>query len=105
MFPDVIMIAQPNSNGGEQLHGRIPLLAAFEDQLAGDRYRADVLTTHPYKNKTVLTVGSADTDTRTVVKVANVRLPGADIVQESYQNLQRLHSRFISTDPFLAESI
>jgi hypothetical protein len=40
-----------------------------------------------------------------VVKVANVRLPGAAVVERSYQKLQRLYSSFQGGDPFLAGSI
>ena len=107
MFPDVIMITAPTSERGEQLqlHSDVPVLAAFEQHLPGDRYYADVLSTHPYKNKTVLTVGLGNTDTHAVVKVANVRLPGAETVQRSYQKLQRLHSSFTASDPSLADSI
>jgi SAM-dependent methyltransferase len=105
MFPDVIMIAAPGSERTEQLPTGVPLLEAFEQPLAGERYYADVLTTHPYKNKTVLTVSSDNTDTRAAVKVASVKLPGAEILQRSYQKLQRLHSCFTASDPFLAGSI
>lgn len=105
MLPDVIMIATSTAKRGEQLHGDVPLFAAFEQTLAGDRYHADVLTTHPYKNKSVLTVASSSIDTRAVVKVANVRLPGAEILERSYQKLQRLHASFTAIDPLLADSI
>ncbi len=40
-----------------------------------------------------------------MVKVANVRLPGAELSQRNYQTLQRLHAIFTATDPFLADSI
>jgi SAM-dependent methyltransferase len=105
MFPDVIMIAAPNTERGERLYGSVPLLAALEQHLADDRCYADSLATHPYKNKAVLKVRSDNTDTLAVVKVANVRLSRADIVQRSYQNLQRLHSNFTASDPVLAGSI
>jgi SAM-dependent methyltransferase len=105
MFPDVIMIATPSGDRDEQLHSAVPLLAAFEQHLPGERYHADSLTTHPYKNKAVLTVGSGKTNIHAVVKIANVTLPGAEIVQQSYQKLQRLHSSFTASDPFLAGSI
>lgn len=105
MFPDVIMIAALNTERGEHLDSSVPLLAALEQHLAGDRCYADSLATHPYKNKSVLQVRSDNTDTLAVVKVANVKLSGADIVQRSYQNLQRLHSSFTASDPVLAGSI
>ena len=104
-LPDVIMIAAPSGDRDEQLHSGVPLLAALEKHLPGERYYADSLTTHPYKNKTVLTVGSGNTDTHAVVKIANVTLPGAEILQQSYQKLQRLHASFTATDPSLAGSI
>jgi SAM-dependent methyltransferase len=105
MFPDVIMIATPSSKREEQLASGAPLLAAFEKHLAGDRYYAESLMTHPYKNKAVLKVVCCNSETHAVVKVANVRLPGAEIVQRSYQKLQRLHSSFKGSDLFLADSI
>jgi len=105
MFPDVIMIATPSSQRDEQSHSRVPLLAAFEKNLPGGRYYADSLTTQPYKNKAVLSVGSGNTDTHAVVKVANVRLPGAEILQRSYETLQCLHSNFTVSVPSLADSI
>ena len=105
MLPDVIIVAEASSERDEHLHSRVPLFAAFEEHLPGDRYYANSLTTHPYRNKTVLTVRSGNTDTSAVVKVANVRLPGAEIVQRSYHKLQRLHAGFTATDPFLVDSI
>ena len=105
MFPDVIMIAAPNTERGEYLNSSVPLLTVVERQLAGDRYYADSVATNPYKNKTVLKVRSDTIDTLAVVKVANVRLSGADIVQRSYRNLQRLHSSFTASNPVLAGSI
>ena len=104
-LPDLIMIAAPTADRGEQLHSGIPLLAAFEKHLPGERYYADSLTTHPYKNKAVLTVASGNTDNRAVVKIANVTLPGAETVQQSYRKLQRLHAGFTATAPSLAGSI
>jgi SAM-dependent methyltransferase len=105
MFPDVIMIAARSTERGGHLYSSVPLLAVLEQHLAGDRYHADSLATHPYKNKAVLTVRSDNTDTRAVIKVANLRLSGADIVQRGYQNLQRLHSSFAASDPVPAGSI
>jgi len=105
MFPDLIMIAASGSERDEQLSSNVPLLAAFGTHLPGDRYYAASLTTHPYKNKAVLTVASGNTDTHAVVKVANVRLPGAEIVERSFQKLQRLHSSFTASNPVLADSI
>jgi SAM-dependent methyltransferase len=105
MFPDVIMIAAPSTERGAHLYSSVPILAALEQHIAGDRCYADSLATHPYKNKTVLKVRSDNTTTHAVVKVANVRVSGAEIVQRSYQNLQRLHSSFVASDPVLAGSI
>ena len=105
MFPDLILIAGPVSKRGPLPHRDVPLLTALGEHLPGYGYHADVLSTHPYKNKTILTIASANPETRAVVKVANVRLPGADILQRSYQKLQRLHSTFTATEPRLADSI
>ncbi len=117
MFPDVIMIATPISQRDKQLHRAVPLLAAFEERLPvepessanavglrDNPYYADSLTTHPYRNKTVINVVSCNNETA-VVKVANVRLPGAETVRRSYHKLQRLSSSFDGSDLLLAGSI
>jgi SAM-dependent methyltransferase len=117
MFPDVIMIATSISQRDNQLHSVVPLFAAFEERLPvepkcsanvvgshDNRYSADSLTTYPYKNKTVINVVSRNNETA-VVKVANVRLPGAETVHRSYQKLQRLSSSFADSDRLLAGSI
>jgi SAM-dependent methyltransferase len=105
MFPDVIMIAAPSPEPREHPNSNVPLLAVVEQHLAGDWYYADSLATNPYKNKTVLKVRSETSDTLAVVKVANVRLADAEIVQRSYRTLQRLHSSFTASNPVLAGSI
>jgi hypothetical protein len=105
MFPDVIMVATPSSEREAPLHSNVPLLAALEQHLPGGRYYADSLITHPYKNKAVLAVAAATRESNAVIKVANVRLPGAELVQQSYQKLQRLHSSFQATDPRLTDTI
>jgi SAM-dependent methyltransferase len=105
MLPDVLMIASPGSEGEEELHRSVPLLAAFQEHLGRGRYYVDSLMTHPYKNKSVLKVVSCNSESHAVVKVANVRLPGAGILQRSYEKLERLHSRFTASDPSLAGSI
>jgi SAM-dependent methyltransferase len=117
MFPDVIMIATSMSKHDKRLHTAVPVLAAFEQFLAiapessantvgsrHNRYYADSLTTHPYRNKTVINVVSFNNEPA-VVKVANVRLQGAETVQRSYHKLQRLSSRFDASDLLLAGSI
>ena len=117
MFPDVIMIATPISKRDKQLHRPVPLLAAFEECLPiepessanavgsrDNRYYADSLTTHPYRNKTVIKVVSCKNETA-VVKVANVRLQGAETVHRSYHKLQRLSSSFDGSDLLLAGSV
>jgi hypothetical protein len=105
MLPDVIMVATPSSEREERLHSDVSLLTALEQHLPGGRYYADSLMTHPYKNKAVLAVVSTNRESNAVVKVANVRLPGADLVQQSYQKLQRLHSSFKAIDPCLTDTI
>lgn len=103
MFPDLIMIATRGSERDDHMHTRVPLFSALEKSLPGARYYADSLTTHPYKNKAVLTLGSGNSDTHAVAKLANVTLPGAEIIQRSYQTLQHLHRHF--TEIGLAESL
>jgi len=116
MCPDVIMIATPISKRDKQ-HRAVPLLAAFEACLpkepessakaVGSRdnqYYADSLTTHHYRNKTVINVVSCANDTA-VVKVANVRLPGAETLHRTYHKLQRLSSSFDGSDLLAAGSI
>ena len=103
MFPDIIMIATRESERDDNILSRVPLFSAFPKSLSGARYYADSLTTHPYKNKAVLTLGSGNTDTHAVAKLANVTLPGADVIQRSYQTLQHLHRHF--TEIGLPESI
>ncbi len=117
MFPDVIMIARPTTKREPELRSGLPLLAAFEKYLPAEpesavkhvgvrnRYYADSLTTHPYKNKAVITLVSCDSESHAVAKVANVRLPGAEMVQRSYQKLHRVYSNFKGSDVFLAGSI
>src|SRR5260370_38492732 len=61
--------------------------------------------THPYKNKAVLRLVSRNSGTLAVVKVANVRLPGGDVLQRSYEQLHRIYSSFNGSDLFLAGSI
>lgn len=116
MFPDVIMVATPASASENRLRSGVPLLAAFEkhpscesewsgqDADVGKRYCAESVTTHPYQNKAVIKVVSGNGETHAVVKVANVRLPGSEIVHRSYQKLQRLDSSLNATDPVLAGS-
>jgi len=117
MFPDVIMIATPIGQRDKQLHRVVPLLAAFEERLPvepessinavgsrDNRYYADSLTTYPYKNKTVINVVSCNNETA-VVKVANVRLSGAETIHRSYQKLRRLSASFDGSDALLAGSI
>ncbi len=105
MFPDVIIFAAPLNESEERLHDGVPVLAALERHLAGGRYSAESLRTHPYKNKTVLAVVSANLETRAVVKVAHLTLPGAEIVQRNYQKLQQLTSSFKTIAPVLADSL
>jgi hypothetical protein len=69
------------------------------------RYYADSLSTHPYRNKTVVKVGSGAGEDHAVVKVANAKLPGVEVVQRSYEKLQRLSSSFAGNDSVLAGSI
>lgn len=105
MLPDVIMIATSSSERDQPPPRVVPLLAAFEKHGSGDtHYSAESLRTYPYKNKTVITVVSAKHETA-VLKVANVRLPGADTLHRSFQKLERLSSALAGSSPLVAGSI
>lgn len=117
MLPDVIMIARPTARAVEHAETGDLVSAALEKHApsgsersrknagADGRYYASSLTTHPYRNKTVVKVSSGASEDHAVMKVANVKLPGAEVVQRSYEKLQRLYSSIAGNGTFLADSI
>jgi SAM-dependent methyltransferase len=114
-LPDVIMIASRTEPGGES-HRSLSILAAVAEYLSGEsglspqnvaggqEYLVESVVTHPYKNKVVVRIASGTTATAAVVKIANVRLPGVEVLQRSYEKLQRLCSSTKSNARVLAGS-
>ena len=102
MFPDVVMFAKPVAyQRGEESHGNGSLVTAILKILSaqhGSVGAADIsdyagsLVTHGYKNKTIVKMLSSAGGVQAVVKIANVILPGAGIVDRSFRKLQRVYS-------------
>jgi SAM-dependent methyltransferase len=95
LFPDVLLFSKPtvvsrkeHCIAKQSLSGSIlnNVSALFNDAYLGS------LVTHPYKNKSVLTVLSEQGEIKAIVKVSNNALPGADISQIEYQRQQLIYS-------------
>jgi SAM-dependent methyltransferase len=103
MTPDVVMMAGGNETA-EKSEANKSLMDAVKEIL-GDGYRPISLQSSGFRNKSVITMVSANGNERAIVKVANVRLPGASAVAQGFDLMQRIHDVVDHSDELVRDAI
>jgi len=107
MVPDVIVRAERPAEGSEsrQEHGG-SLIEAVQDVLASPPgAHAAVLMSFGFRNKAVVKLVGPDGTTAAIAKMANVRRPGAEAIEQSFRLLERLQPVFEEACPSLRGTV
>lgn len=97
LFPDVLLFARPTSlsnSDSDATEGSLRASILHAISAHGAHSYVGGLAAHAYKNKSVLTIVSADGKVRAIAKVSNVHLPNGNRAQEEYDRQLFIYSIF-----------